>query len=264
MTPPEGSFHPRVRPGQAGAEDDDVRERQRLADEVNRLRDRVAELEREKEEVDAFAALAAHELLEPLVMIEVHAGMLASGAPGRTALDADGIGRAAARLRRLAEAILNDARAGEKGIARHPVDLGEVLRNVLALLAPEIEALAATVVVADRMPTVPGDEALLSGLFTNLITNALKYGRRERATIMVEAQQIGREWRVTVADDGAPIPDTERVLIFQPFERAQRERRARGAGLGLSICRRIVERHGGRIGIFTAESGNCFYFTLPA
>jgi signal transduction histidine kinase len=114
------------------------------------------------------------------------------------------------------------------------------------------------------MPSVTGDEALLGGLLTNLVTNALKYGRRERGTISIGAHREGDEWLVTVADDGASIPESERLLIFEPFQRGHRERRARGAGLGLTICRRIVLRHGGRIGLLPQETGNCFYFTLPA
>jgi signal transduction histidine kinase len=235
-----------------------------LEEEVARLRSRIEELEREKEAVNAFATVAAHELMEPLVMIEAHASLLANGQRAGSGLPADGIGRAAARLRRLAEAVLLDARADEEGIARQPVDLGVVVGDVLALLAPEIEARAANVVVTGELPTVDGDEALLTSLLTNLITNALKYGRREHATISIEAQRLGPEWRVSVADDGVPLPESERVLIFEPFKRAPRERRSRGAGLGLAICRSIVERHGGAIGMLECSTGNCFAFTLQA
>ena len=227
-----------------------------------RLRGRVSRLEREKAEVDAFAAIAAHELMEPLVMIEVHASMLA--APNADpSMSADEIGRAAARLRRLAETVLLDARAGESGVARHEVDLQRVLDEVLKLLRPEIEARSAKV-LGGPMPTVLGDEVLLGALLTNLITNALKYGRREHATISIAAERTSAEWSVTVADDGKPIYSVEHDVIFEPFKRADRERRTRGTGLGLSICRRIVERHGGRIGLLPRQNGNCFYFTLPA
>ena len=259
MTPREGSAGSRDREKNGG-----TAERHRLERELARLHRRVAKLERENAEIAAAAAVVAHELVEPLVIIELHAAMLASEDRDRATLSADGIGRAAARLRRLAEAVLLDARAGDAGIARRDVDLATVLRDVLELLAADLEAHGATVVAAGTMPIVQGDEALLRSLLMNLVTNALKYGRRENATIAIEAQRIGDEWQVTVTDDGAPIPDDERALIFEPFKRAHRERRARGAGLGLSIARRTVERHGGRIGLLPAEHGNCFYFTLPA
>lgn len=263
MTPAEGSPSPRVGAEPKRAVDGGATGRHRLEAEIARLRGRVAELEREKADVDAFAAVAAHELMEPLVMIEVHAAMLAApGDPERSAETADGVGRAAARLRRLVESILHDARAGEEGVARHPVDLDRVVGDVLALLRPEIEARSAHVVTGP-LPTVPGDEALLGGLLTNLIANALKYGPREHARIHVAAERDGTGWRLSVEDDGPAIPAAERERIFEPFRRSQRERRARGTGLGLAICRRIVERHGGRIGLTAGTTGNRFYFTLP-
>jgi signal transduction histidine kinase len=263
MTPPEGSPSPRVEAEPTGAAGGGATERHWPEGEVARLRSRVAELEREKADLDAFAAIAAHELMEPLVMIEVHAAMLAAAREPVLAVEAaDGLGRAASRLRRLVEAILHDARAGEEGIGRHPVDLDRVLSDVLALLRPEIEARSARVVTGP-MPSVTGDEALIGALFTNLVPNALKYGPRSHANIEVSAEREDAYWRVSIEDDGPPIPDAERARIFEPFQRAQHERRSRGTGLGLSICRRIVERHGGHIGLSPQTTGNCFYFTLP-
>jgi signal transduction histidine kinase len=263
MTPREGSPTPRVSAEPAGdVGGGGTPDRERLEDEVARLRSRVAQLEREISDVDAFAAVAAHELMEPLVVIEVHAAMVAAGEPEQAAEAADGLGRAASRLRRLVEAILHDARAGEEGIVGRPVDLERVLGDVLVLLRPEIDARSASVVTGP-MPTVTGDEALLGGLLTNLLTNALKYGPRAQAKIQVAAERDGTGWRITIEDDGPPIPDAERARIFEPFQRAHHERRSRGTGLGLSICRRIVERHGGRIGLAPRPAGNCFYFTLP-
>jgi signal transduction histidine kinase len=160
------------------------------------------------------------------------------------------------------ETILLDAKADKDGIDARRVDLQRVLDEVLELLDPEIVARNAKVLCAP-MPAVRGDEALLGGLFTNLITNALKYGPRSHANIEIAAEREGEYWRVSVEDDGPPIPDAERGRIFEPFQRAHRERRSRGTGLGLSICRRIVEHHGGRIGLAPQATGNCFYFTLP-
>jgi signal transduction histidine kinase len=113
------------------------------------------------------------------------------------------------------------------------------------------------------MRSVTGEVAMIGGLFTNLLTNALKYGPRSHANIEVSAEREGAYWRVSIEDDGPPIPDAERGRIFVPFQRAHRERRSRGTGLGLSFCRRIVEHHGGRIGLAPQATGNCFYFTLP-
>jgi signal transduction histidine kinase len=201
--------------------------------------------------------------MEPLVMIELHAAAMTIDGSAESRMTAELIARTAARLRRLADTILLDARADEEGISSKPVDLGVVLQHVLDLLAPDTTSRSAHV-TAGPMPTVLGDEALLSVLLINLVTNALKYGPREHPTIAIAAERRGAEWRVTVTDNGAPIADTDRRVIFKPFKRGHRERRARGAGLGLSICRRIVERHGGHIGVRSSAAGNCFYFTLAA
>jgi signal transduction histidine kinase len=144
------------------------------------------------------------------------------------------------------------------------VDCNRLVTDVIALLQPEIEARGASIQVGE-LPSVRGEAALLGGLFTNLLTNALKYGPRSGGVISVTAEREPAQWRITIDDDGPPIPEDERARIFEPFRRGRRERRARGAGLGLTICRRIVERHGGRIGVAARpDGGNRFYFTLPA
>jgi chemotaxis family two-component system sensor kinase Cph1 len=232
------------------------------------LRARIAEVEREKAELEAFAAVAAHELLEPLVMTEAYATMVSERldehrhADSRRDLEA--LGRGAARTRLLIEALLHDARSSGRQLRRRPLDLQRLVDDCVALLAPEIEARHAEVVV-DELPEVAGEEALLSGLFTNLLINALKYSPRKAGVIRVGATREAMAWRVAVESEGATILAEDRERIFEPFYRARGERRARGAGLGLAICRRIAERHGGEIGVVPANgSGNRFFFTLPA
>lgn len=174
------------------------------------------------------------------------------------------VGRTATRTRHLLEALLHDARSGEHSVTRKPVDLGAVVADTVAVLAHEVRARSATVRLGE-LPTVPGDESLLNGLFTNLILNALKYSPRTGSEIVVDAARENGSWRVAVESEGPTIPAEDRDRIFEPFQRGRSERRARGAGLGLTICRRIVERHGGQIGVVpAARGGNRFYFTLPA
>jgi signal transduction histidine kinase len=239
----------------------------RLERRIAQLSSRVAQLEREKADVDAFAAVAAHELVQPLVMIEARAAMLAeqlmaeglAGARG----EVDDLARVASRLRRLVESVLHDARAGGTDMRRSPVDLAATLGEVLALLRPEIDARQATV-VSGPLPTVEGDAALLGSLFMNLLSNALKYGPTG-TLVHVGAAREGDMWRVSFEDDGEPIPVPDREGIFEPFRRGRGARRVRGVGLGLATCRRIVERHGGEIGLADGEhGGTAFWFTLPA
>jgi signal transduction histidine kinase len=239
-----------------------------LEREVERLTRRVSDLEFEKAEIESFAALAAHELVEPLIMAEAFAAMvserLASEEHTASRADLAALSRGASRVRLLVEALLHDARASSGAIPSSYVDLDQVLIDCLRLLGPEIEAREARV-TASRLPTVWGEEPSLTGVITNLLVNALKYSPRRGAHIVVDAVEEDGAWKISVQSEGPVISEDDRELIFEPFNRARGERRVRGSGLGLAICRRIVERHGGRIGVKPAESaGNVFFFTLPA
>jgi signal transduction histidine kinase len=227
-----------------------------------------AALRAEKTALEAYAALAAHELVVPLVMTESYAAIVSERLEGPEHTDSRrdlaALARNAARSRLLVETMLHDARSSVGPLQRGPVDLGAVVRETLALLEPEVAARGARIELG-ALPTVPGDEALLGGLFANLIVNALKYSPRQDGVIGIDARREDGLWRVTISSEGPPIPVEDRERIFEPFHRARTERRARGTGLGLAICRRIVERHGGTIGVTAAEgSGNRFHFTLPA
>lgn len=236
--------------------------------EAQRLSARVEELEREKAALETFAGLAAHELVEPLIVTEAYAAMVAERLDevehAESRRDLAALARTVSRTRLLLEALLNDARSTQQDLIQRPVDLGEVVAECLDVLAPEVAARGASV-SAGELPTVSGNEALLSGLFTNLLMNALKYSPRRGAEIAILAFREGSEWVVCVDSEGPTIPVEDRERIFNPYQRGTGERRARGAGLGLAICRRIVERHGGRIGVVPAAGGgNRFFFTLPA
>lgn len=233
-----------------------------------RLTARIEQLEREKAALEAFAAVAAHELVEPLVITEAYAAMVserlddADHADSRRDLAA--LSRTASRTRHLLEALLHDARSADHQLAPRPVDLGALVDDCLGLLQPEVLARGTRLRVGD-LPTVAGDESLLAGLLTNLLLNALKYSPRHGAEIVVEASRDGDSWHVAVESEGPTIPAEDRKRIFDAYQRGRGERRARGAGLGLAICRRIVERHGGAIRVVPgAHGGNRFVFTLPA
>jgi signal transduction histidine kinase len=258
------------RPRRAEAEDagDAEGSRHDLQAEVDRLRARIATLEQEKAAMEMYAAVAAHELVEPLIMSEAYAEIvrdrLDPEAHAESRRDLDALGRGAARMRRLVEALLHDARSADRPLDRRSVDLNAIVQECVAFLGPDVEERGMRVEVGP-LPRVDAEEALLSGLFTNLIVNALKYSPRQGGTVRVGAAPSGDAWRIWVQSDGPTIPAQDRARIFEPFNRGRDERRVRGAGLGLSICRRIVERHGGEIGITGANGdGNVFYFTLPA
>jgi signal transduction histidine kinase len=233
------------------------------------LHARIAQLERERDAAEGFAALAAHELMAPLVLTEACvslAGERLSPDDAPELLEAlDVLGRGAARTRRLIETLLHDARASGRSLRRETVDLAALTRECVNLLGPEIEARSATIVIG-ALPSVPGEGELLGGLLTNLLMNALKFNPRQDGVISVGSAPIDGGWMLWVDSEGPPIPVDDRERIFEPYNRGRGERRIRGAGLGLAICRRIAERHGGTIGIAdsTGEDGNRFFVTLPA
>lgn len=240
-----------------------------LNGEVPALHARIAELERERDAAEGFAALAAHELIAPLVLTEACvslAGERLSATNEPEVLQAfEILGRGASRTRLLVEALLHDAGAHGRPLRRDPVDLDRLTRDCVSMLEPEIRTRRANVHVGP-LPTVPGEVELLGGLMTNLLTNALKFSPRLGAVVTVSAAASDAGWTVYVESEGIPIPADDRERIFEPYSRGRGERRVRGAGLGLAICRRIAERHGGTIGIAetTADDGNRFFVTLPA
>ena len=250
--------------------------RQVLESEVVRLAGRVEELEAELEEsraqsarLERFAAMAAHEVLKPLVMTEAFATMIAErgghGLDLETRRDVDTLIRISSRMRVLVEAMLMDARPDREPLQRQAVDVSKILNDCVQMLGAEIRAREVRVDV-DPMPVVPGDAALLTGVFGNLLSNALQYGPRQGGEIQVSAERSEAGWTFTVDSPGPPIPELDRQRIFEPWQRGWGERRARGVGLGLAIVRQVVERHGGQVGVTaaTSERGNRFFFTLPA
>lgn len=238
-----------------------------LEREVEALTARVATLEQEKSQIEAVAAVTAHEFIEPLVMTEAYASIISERLTGpeheRSRLDLEIVARSMSRLRLLSESVLGEARSAKQPIERRPISVGRLIADVLALLAPQIEAREAHVVVG-QLPDALGDEVLLGGVFSNLLINALKYSPRQGATIRLGGSIQPTRSRYFVESEGSVISADDRARIFENFQRGKCERRAKGVGLGLDICRRIVIRHGGEIGVEPVDgTGNRFYFTLP-
>jgi light-regulated signal transduction histidine kinase (bacteriophytochrome) len=209
-----------------------------LEAEIARLQVRAGELEREKAELAAFAAVAAHELLEPLVMTEAYATMVCDRLDARrhAALrrDLDVLGRDAARVRVLVEALLHDACAGGRP-RRRRVDLAAVVRECLRPLAPEIAARGARVEM-EPLPCVVGDEQLIAVVLSALLTTAVRCGRSGGRITLRATRRAGRR-SIVLLTDGLVLPVEER----------------------LELCRHLVERHHGEIGISSDE----LVFALP-
>jgi signal transduction histidine kinase len=240
-------------------------ERLDLPLEVSRLGARVAELERDYARLERFAAVAAHEMSEPLVTTEAYATLLlerlGNQADAQSRSDLEALLRSAARMRLVVETLLHEARSNAS-IAREVIDLSEVVEECLDLLGHEIRSRRARV-VTEPLPSVPGEPTLLCTVLRNLLSNALRYGPRTGGTIRIGASRAESVWRISVVSEGKPIRRQDRQRIFHPFERGSGERRSNGVGLGLAISRQIVERHGGIIGVEPCPRGNRFYFTIP-
>jgi signal transduction histidine kinase len=250
--------------------------RQLLEDENARLSARVDQLEAELEQsraqaaqLERFAAMAAHEVLKPLVMTEAFATMIAErgghGLDLDTRRDVDTLIRISSRMRVLVEAMLMDSRPGRDALKRQAVDVSKVLSDCVEMLGAEIRARDVRVDV-EPMPVVPGDEALLTGVFGNLLSNALQYGPREGGEIQISAERSEAGWTFSVESPGPPIPESDRQRIFEPWQRGWGERRSKGVGLGLAIVRQVVERHGGQVGVTSPPNkpANRFFFTIPS
>jgi signal transduction histidine kinase len=228
---------------------------------------RVEALEAQKAAVESFVAVAAHELIGPLVMTEARVAMASDQLEGNghaaVVDELHAVGRHVARSRHLVEALLDEARTSGSPLELVPVALDEIAADSVRMLAPEIEARGARIDV-EPLPRVSGQPDLLRSLVTNLLVNALKFSRRSGSSVTMSASGSRGSWTIFVDDEAQPIPPEDRERIFLPFARGRGERRVRGAGLGLAICQRIVERHGGRIGVTDAVGGgNRFFFTLP-
>jgi signal transduction histidine kinase len=232
------------------------------------LREEVAFLKRERAQLEDLTAMAAHELLKPLLMSECSIAAVLENSSSRLDIasqqDLERIVRASGRVRLMIEALLTDMRSSEAPLRRQHVDMAEVVATCVELLRADLSARKVRVAVAP-MPVVAGNRALLNGAMGNLIANAVKYGPADGGEIQISARRSGTGWRFDIESSGRPIPARDRLRIFEPWERGKIARRERGNGLGLAIVRRIVERHGGEVGVIALRGrGNRFYFTLPS
>jgi PAS domain S-box-containing protein len=241
---------------------------QRLAEQT--LKSVLADLERSNNELKQFAYIASHDLQEPLRLVSSYVQLLAQRYQGRLGADADEfIGYAvdgAKRMQTLIQDLLAYSRVGREARPLAPVDCNVVLAQVVQTLRLTIRDQQAAVTY-DPLPTVPGDATQLGQLFQNLVANALKFRRAEPPRVHVTAELAAdqRTWQFAVRDNGIGIDAEFYERIFVIFQRLHGRGKYPGSGIGLSICRKIVELHGGRIWVESVkDQGTTFYFTLPA
>jgi signal transduction histidine kinase len=237
-----------------------------LEDVNHQLEAQNAMLARSNEELQRFAYVASHDLQEPLRKIISFSGLLVERMPDDLGPDPamylDRIVGSSARMKRLIEDLLMFSRVGG-AVELRPVDCDLALRAVLDSLAIALTETQA-VVTHDPLPVILTNRTSIEQLFQNLIGNALKYRSEAQPRIHVSAVQHDDTWRLTVADNGIGIDMTYADRIFRVFQRLHARGQYEGTGIGLAVCKRIVESCGGEIGVDSKPgAGSTFWFTLP-
>lgn len=243
----------------------DITRRKHVEEE---LAHRIEELARSNMELEQFAYVASHDLQEPLRMVASYTQLLERRYKGR--LDADAnefIGYAVdgvIRMQQLINDLLSYARVGKQGKHFEPTNCETVLADTLVDLQAAVKESNARI-THDPLPTVMADAPQLRQVFQNLIGNAIKFRSSAPLHIHVSAVRQGAEWVFSVRDNGIGIDTEYAERIFVIFQRLHSREQYRGTGIGLAICKKIVERHGGRIWVEGQPGqGSTFYFTIPA
>jgi light-regulated signal transduction histidine kinase (bacteriophytochrome) len=251
---------------------EDITERraaeERLQAALTELEQRTGDLTRSNEELEQFAYVASHDLQEPLRMVSSYTNLLAEdlgdslGDDARRYLDFAHDG--AVRMQQLVTDLLQYSRVGRADTVRQRVDCDQLVETATVDLQEAISAAGATV-THDPLPPVIGVKTELRQLFTNLIGNAVKFRGAEPVHVHVGAARAGPMWRFSVADNGIGIDPGQAERIFEVFKRLHTRGRYPGTGIGLAICKKVVEHHGGRIWVESQPgAGATFRFTLPA
>jgi signal transduction histidine kinase len=235
-----------------------------------------AELTRSNSELEQFASVTSHDLQAPLTTISMYTELLerrrgagtaagGGGNGGSGELDlVEGIRGATQQARGLIRDLLEYSRAGRGQLALEQVPVERVVGQALEALAGAIEAAHAEMTVGE-LPVVLADRANLCRVFQNLIGNAVKFTGDRPPRVSIEAEREGDHWRFSVRDNGIGMNPEHARRIFEPFQRLHGEEDYPGTGIGLAVCERIIDQHGGRIWVSsTAGEGSVFHFTLPA
>ncbi|WP_049925153.1 PAS domain S-box protein [Halopiger goleimassiliensis] len=239
-----------------------------LAQDITERKEYERKLEESNERLEQFAYAASHDLQEPLRMVTSYLQLLErryddvfdEDGEEFLAFAVDG----AERMREMIDGLLAYSRIDTQGDPLEPVDLNDLLEDVQEDLQMCIEETDARITSAD-LPRVEGDPTQLRQVFQNLLSNAIQYSGDDSPVVHVDAEHRGRRWELSVHDEGIGIPSDQQDRVFEVFQRLHSREEQSGTGIGLALCRRIVERHGGRIRLESEPGeGSTFSLTLPA
>ena len=243
----------------------DITQRREIEKTLQRI---AAELARSNKDLDQFASVASHDLQEPLRTVSGFVQLLQKKYANQLDAEADTfIGYAvtgAKRMETLIKDLLAYARVGTRSQEPVPIDTGAALQLALDNLRESVQETGVEITHGE-LPTVRADPSQLAQLFQNLIGNALKFHGEATPKIHVDARREGDYWQFSVRDNGIGIDAKFQNQIFEVFQRLHTQKEYAGTGIGLAICKKIVDRHGGRIWVESEPSqGATFYFTLPS
>ncbi len=253
----------------------DITEQKEAAEQIkkmnteleSRVQRRTAELKRSNEELQQFAYVASHDLQEPLRMVASYMQLLERKYKGQLDEKADMyIGFAvdgASRMKALINDLLNFSRVDSKAKDLAPTDFNEMLEVVRQNLKQAIEENKAKIIMTDIMPVIPADSSQMIQIFQNLISNAIKFKGVVTPEITISAEQQPTHWLFKIKDNGIGIEKEYWDRIFVIFQRLNNREEYPGTGIGLAICKKIVERHGGQIWLESeAGKGTTFFFSI--
>ncbi|MFC4438290.1 MULTISPECIES: sensor histidine kinase [Natrialbaceae] len=228
----------------------------------------ISKLEESNRSLEQFAYAASHDLQEPLRMVSSYLQLIEQ----RYEEDLDEDGEeflefaidGANRMRDMVDGLLEYSRVDTQRSPLEPTDLDVVLDEALEDLQMKIEERDVEI-GREPLPHILGDADQLRQVFQNLLNNAIEYSGEERPRIHISAERRGTKWQISVDDDGVGIRSEDQDCIFELFQRLHSHDEHAGSGIGLALCRRIVERHNGRIWVESEPGeGSVFTFTLPA
>ncbi|MGH9515084.1 MAG: sensor histidine kinase [Terriglobales bacterium] len=247
---------------------EEVRLRQERARAQEQLANKIEELARSNCDLEQFAYVASHDLQEPLRMVAAYTQLLSERYQGKLDSAADRyIGYAvegATRMQALLEDLLAFSRVGRNGMVPAPTDVNSAVNEVLKNLDLALKEHGVTV-TCSPLPTILADRFQVVQLFQNLLANAIKFRATGNPSITISAEQKSREWLFSVSDNGIGIAEDHKDLVFKIFQRLHTRTEYPGNGVGLAICKKIVEHNGGQIWVESELGrGSNFRFTFPA
>lgn len=230
---------------------------------LGELEHRSHDLDQTEKDLEELAYVVSHDLQQPLGVLARALDQIGGDEGGSSPVPLSQARRGVAALDRMLSSVLRLTRLERQDLELGQVDLERVVERVLDLLEAEIEASAADISI-EALPTIVADEGQMEQLLHNLVSNAIKYSGENQPKIRIGATVSPHEWRLTVSDNGIGIDPSASERIFKMFQRLHTQEEIPGSGIGLAVCRRIANRHGGRIWVESRpEIGSAFHITIP-